>query len=343
MDQNVRKMIYGLPKIELHRHLEGAVRLTSLLEIAQESDDELREMTLERLRPYVQMIPGQPHTAQQFLSKFHVLRQFYRSEEVIKRLTREVVIDAANDNVRYMELRFTPKALSNVVECSFYDVAAWVCEAVSDVTATHDIMVKLLVSMNRHEGVRLGEEIIDVALALKLHGVVGIDLAGQEQGYSCKPFAKVFERAREEGLRVCVHAGEWDGPQSVREAVEYLGAERVGHGVRALEDPDTIDLLLERDIALEVCPTSNVLSGVVADFASHPLPQMLERNMRTTINTDDPLICDISLSDEMVVAVEHLNLSVEVLKRQTMVAANAVFLPELEKMKLVARFGEWLS
>jgi adenosine deaminase len=343
MEDRLLRMARALPKIELHRHLEGSLRLETLLAIALEYRLTLPSFSMEGLRPFVQMMPGEPRSWQQFLSKFSVLRQFYRSRQVIQRVTREVIADAAADNVRYMELRFTPQALNNLMHCDYSDIVEWVCDAAAEAAHMYHIQCALILSMNRHESVQIGAEVVETAIRFRERGVVGVDLAGQEANYPAAPFAPVFERARAAGLYLTVHAGEWAGAESVREAVEGLRPDRIGHGVRALEDAGVVDLLRERGTALEVCPTSNVDSGTVPEYAAHPLRPLYDQGVRTTINTDDPLISNITLSDEYAAAMRHLGFTLDDLKRHILVAAESAFLPQEGRAGLVERFTAWFS
>ena len=206
-----------------------------------------------------------------------------------------------------------------------------------------DIEVRLILSMNRHESVEIGESVLAAALNFRDRGVVALDLAGNEHDFPAEPFWGLFEHAKESGLGVTIHAGEWGGASNVREAVERLHADRVGHGVRAIEDPALIEWLIERGTVLEVCPTSNIQSGVVLDWAHHPLKQLFVNQVLTTINTDDPLVSNITLSDEIVRVVEDMGLGLENMKRQTLTAAQAAFLPEDERSALVAKFEALLT
>ncbi len=342
-DDALRDSIRALPKIELHRHLEGAVRLNTLVELAHEFGIMMPEDGVDMLRPFVQMMPDEDRNSQHFLGKFQTIRQFFRSPQVIQRVTREAIEDAAADNVKYFELRFTPRALSNILNCSYYDVISWVCSSVAETSAELDIEVRLILSMNRHESVEIGEHVLAAAVEYRDHGVVALDLAGNEGSFPAEPFWGLFGRARELGLGITIHAGEWGGPANVREAVERLGATRIGHGVRSIEDPELVDWLVERGTVLEVCPTSNIQSGVVADWSHHPLAELVRRQVLTTINTDDPLVSDITLSDEIIHAVEDMSLDLEDVKRQTLIAAQSAFLPDHERAALVAKFEALLE
>ena len=333
-------VLHNLPKVELHRHLEGSLRIETLLSIALEYDITLPSVTAETLRPYVQLMPDEPRSMQQFLSKFAILRQFYRSEAIIKRVTREVIADAAADNIRYMELRFTPKALNNIVNRDYKEVINWVCEAAREAASANNIKVGLIVAMNRHESLDIALNAFEAALALREQGIVGVDLAGQEANYPVSLFRSLFERAQAEGLGITIHAGEWAGPESVRSAVE-VGATRIGHGIRTIEDPELVQLLVERGIVLEVCPSSNVDSGAVLSLKDHPLEKLYTAGVRTTLNTDDPLISGITLSDEFARVMAQTALTLNDLKRMQILGARAAFLPSSERTALAVQFENW--
>jgi adenosine deaminase len=334
--------IQAMPKIELHRHLEGAMRLSTLVEIARDIDFEMPEYEVETLRPFVQMMPYEPRTWQNFLGKFRTLRQFYISPNVIRRIAAEAVIDAALDNIKYMELRFTPKALSNITKASYHDTIRWVCETATDTARDYDIDVRFIISMNRHEDVEIGAQVIEAAIDTMSLGVVGIDLAGIELDYPVYPFVDVLKRGRDAGLHITLHAGEWDGAHSIWDAVSFAGAHRIGHGIRAVEDTGVIEVLRENEIPLEVCPTSNVDSGVVVDYGSHQLPLLWDAGVKVTLNTDDPLVSGISLTDELVRVVERLPFTLDDIKKMTINAAEASFLPENERRRLIRRFQQSL-
>ena len=342
MADSLFETVRAMPKIELHRHLEGSLRLDTMVEIARKHKFEMPEYSVEGLRPLVQMMPGEPRTWQNFLAKFRAIREFFLSPDVIQRITREAVIDAADDNVNYMELRFTPKALCNLVKWSFHDAVSLVCDTVAETAAEYDIDVRLIVSINRHESIEIGEETTRAAIDHRDRGVVGLDLCGMETGHPAYPFRGQFKEAREAGLRITLHAGEWEGPESVWDALSNIGAERIGHGVRAIEDHGIINVLKGLGIVLEVCPTSNVDSGVVADIRSHPLPRLIANGVKTTLNTDDPVVSGIQLSDELYRVVKYMSLTIDDVKQQVLMAAQSAFLPEDEKAALVAKFEGWL-
>jgi adenosine deaminase len=331
-----------LPKVELHRHLEGSLRLATLLDVARKHGMTM-PANVVRLSRLVQIQDEEPFTFETFLGKFNNLRMFYRSPEVIDRVTREAIEDAAKDNIRYMELRFTPVALSRAERFPLNDVMDWVCASAKEGAKKYGVMDRLIVSVNRHESVELAEQVIWQAVSKKDKGIVGVDLAGNEAQFPARPFLPVFNEARQAGLKITMHAGEWVGPQNVREAIEMYETSRIGHGVRVMEDQFTTALARERKITFEVCMTSNYQTGVVKLLPAHPAPAMLAAGLDVTFNTDDPSISQITLGNEYRVAAEDLKIGKDVLKQRVLAAAQASFLPDSDKKKLVESLKKELS
>jgi adenosine deaminase len=332
----------ALPKVELHRHLEGSLRLDTMLDIANQHGLTIPADVL-RLSTLVQVQEEEKYTFQNFLAKFNTLRLFYRSPDVIHRITREAIEDAAKDNVKYMELRFTPVALSRAERFPLHDVIDWVRTGAMESAEKHGMVVKLIASVNRHEGTELAEQVAWLAAEHIDDGIVAMDLAGNEADFPSQPFYGIFKEAKQAGLHITIHAGEWGPAYNVREAIEDIGAERIGHGVRVLEDESIVALARERGTAFEVCVTSNYQSGVVESLDTHPLMKMLDSGLNVTINTDDPSISRITLSHEYYAACTDLNMPQNTLKQRIVAAAQAGFLPEPEKINLVKQFKKDLK
>jgi adenosine deaminase len=338
-----RRLFAELPKVELHRHLEGSIRLQSLIEIAKQYDLDVPYRTLDELRRHVQIMPDSPPDSGHFLSKFNVIRRFFCAPDVIRRLAREAVEDAAADNVKYMEMRLTPNALAKMRNFSFHDVVLWVWEGTKEGQQGKDIQVRLILSMNRHESVIEGERTLRVAIDFRDRGVVGLDLAGQEAGFPASPFYGLFAEAHKAGLGITVHAGEWHGPRNIRDAIETMHAQRIGHGVRIVEDNKVVQLARDLGTTFEVCPTSNIQSGVFSAPHHHPLRDMNQLGLKTTINTDDPAISNVSLTDEYVLATEKLGLTFDDIKRAIIYAAQGAFVPPDERSALVTSLNGVLT
>jgi adenosine deaminase len=322
-----------LPKIDLHRHMEGSLRLETLAEVAHEHGVNLPSYNIEELRPYVQFTDDVPDFYN-FLGKMELLRQFYSAGEAVERIAYEAVADAAHDNIQYLELRVSPAGKKIRPE----EVMRNVTTAVEKAIKEYPIQVRLLITIVREFGVKVAEEILELALAYQEQGVVGLDLAGHEETHSALPFADIFHKAHKAGLGVTIHAGEVGDATNVRQAVEVLGAHRIGHGVRAIEDHRVVRLLRERNVALEVCPTSNLQTGVTRAFAQHPMRDLYHLAVPVTINTDDPSISDTTLTDEYLVVVLGMGLAVRDIQQMILNAAQAAFLPPDEKQALIQQF-----
>lgn len=321
-----------LPKVELHRHLEGSLRVPTMMEIVRAHEMDVKNTGY--LRPLVQVDHQEPYTFENFLSKFGTLRLFYKSPDIIKRISWEAVEDAALDDVRYMELRFTPVALSRAEGFPMAQVVDWVIDSVHQAAEHFQVMVRLIISFNRHESQELAREALDIALNRQKDGIVGIDLAGNEADFSAAPFRDLIQEARQGGLRITIHAGEWNGAENVRQAIEDLGADRIGHGIRVMEDPDVVALARERGLPFEVCVTSNFHSGVVDDLSNHPIKSMIDSGLNVTINTDDPSISRINLSSEYQTVHKDLGISMDMIGTRVKAAAQGAFLPDGLRSKL---------
>ncbi len=338
----ILKNYRALPKVELHRHLEGTLRLDTMLDIARQHGITIPADIL-RLSNLVQMQEEEKYTFQNFLAKFNTLRLFYRSPEAIHRITCEAIEDAAKDNVKYMELRFTPVALSRAERFPLHDVIDWVITSTDEAAKKFGVTVRLIASVNRHESHELAEQVAWLAAEQKDRGLIAMDLAGNEAEFKSEPFYGVFKEARQAGLHLTIHAGEWGPAANVKEAIEVMGAERIGHGVRVLEDDQVVALAKERGTVFEVCVTSNYQTGVVPELEAHPLGAMLKAGLNVTINTDDPSISRITLSQEYHTVCESLGLSMDTLKERIVAAARAAFLSDDERDKLVKQLRKELK
>ncbi len=341
--KSLREWALELPKIDLHRHVEGSLRLNTLADIALEHGIDLPSYDIEQLRPYVQMTEDVPDF-HRFLEKFQLLRRFYTSKEAVQRITREAIFDAASDNIKYLELRFNPVALARIQNFPLHEVVAWVEEATAQAQESKQgIRTCLILQIGREEPMRTANEIVDIAIDRFGPLVRGIDLAGDEVNYPAHLFTEQFRRAREAGLNITAHAGEAVGARSVHEAVTCLGARRIGHGIRAVENSDVVRMVYENEIALEVCPTSNIHTGVVRGLKQHPLIDLFNLRLRVTLNTDDPSVSATTLSNEYVTAITAIGLKRKFAYRALRHAVDAAFLPPEEQNWLRDSFREWLA
>jgi adenosine deaminase len=330
---SLHQTLSDLPKIDLHRHLEGSLRLSTLLEIAQTEDIDAPqdEKGLQRL---VQMHPADVRSPAVFLGKFVPLRSFYRSPKLIQRYVREAIADAAADRVIHLEMQFTPTTLARLQAFALADIMDWVTEAAKSAAEEHGVSLGLIAGVNRHDPVEQAEIVAQLAVDRLDKGIVGVGLAGNEVDFSAEPFEDIFREIRSSGLRTTVHAGEWTGPETIRHAIEKMGAERIGHGISIIEDRDTLALARDRGMVFEVCISSNLDTGIIAEVSEHPLLELILGGLKATLNTDDPGISATTLSAEYALAVEKLGLSITSLKGLILTAAQAAFLGQKHKKRL---------
>jgi adenosine deaminase len=275
----------ALPKIDLHRHLEGSVRFETFVELARETGIDLPKKELRRRTSMKGEKPG----FKRFLSKFELYRGLYPSRDWIERVAFEAAEDAKRDGVVYLELRFSPTHFGRRMQAKGEDVAAWVARG----ARRAGIDVRFIATYGRDFGVKGNEPTTRAVRGTEVFS--GLDLAGDE-AVSALPFVPLFKKLN---LPVTIHAGEAGGPENVRQAIEKFGARRIGHGVRVLEDPAVVLLAKERGVVFEVCPTSELQTGVARSWKTHPARRMKEEfRFHVTLATDDPSICGTDLTTE---------------------------------------------
>jgi adenosine deaminase len=321
-----------LPLIDLHRHIDGSVRLSTILELGKKHGVKLPGATAEQLRPHVQVVERQPGVMA-FIGKMLWMTAVLGDAAACRRIARENVEDAKREGIDYIELRFSPWFMSEPHGLDLNRVVEAVVTGVQEGAQQTGVRVQLIGILSRTYGTEIAHKEL-AALLTQREQIVALDLAGDEANFPPKLFVDHFKRARDVGWRVTVHAGESAGPESVWDALRLLGAERIGHGVRAMEDPALIDHLFENRIGIEANLTSNVQTSTVSDLASHPLREMLAHGLLASINTDDPGVSAIDLPHEFEVAAVQAGLSREQIRQAQANALETAFLSEEEKTDL---------
>jgi aminodeoxyfutalosine deaminase len=317
----------ALPKVELHLHLEGSIAPSTLLALARSQPNSLLPRDEEGLRALYRF-----RDFTHFLEVYRmVCRQLQRAEDFAL-ITRELGASLAAQNVRYAEVTVTPigHVRRGVAPEALFE---GIEQGRAEVEAEHGVRLRWCTDI---DGGRpdLAVETVELVLQHRPAGLVSLGRGGEETPRA--QFGRAFDIARDAGLHSAPHAGEAAGPQSVWDAIDRLGAERVGHGVRCLEDPDLVAELRERRIPLEVCPTSNVRTGVVAGLAAHPLPRLIQEGLVVTLNSDDPPMFGTTLRDEYLTTAQVLSVGAAGLAHLARNAASAAFLPQAEAQALVA-------
>ncbi len=325
----------ALPLCELHRHLDGSIRLQTILELADQHGISLPADDAEGLAPYVHIDESAPGLMA-FIARFQYLSEVLVDADACRRVAYENVEDAQREGIDYIELRFSPWFMA---ERHGLDPGA-VMEACADGirAAERDTGVKanIIGILSRTYGSETCLRELEAILAHR-DSVVAVDLAGDEAGYPAAMFREHFRRVREAGLHTTIHAGEADGPASVWSALRDLDAERIGHGFRAIEDPALVDYLAGQGIGLECCPTSNLHISAVPDYASHPIRRLAEAGVRFCLNTDDPGISNIDLAHEYEIAAPAVGLSPARIRQAQLDALEMAFLSGAEKDALRRR------
>ncbi len=322
-----------IPLIDLHRHLEGNIRISTILDLARQHNMDLPGWDEESLRPYVQVQSQQPGVMA-FLEKFTLPMRMLVNLEACRRIAFEAVLDAATEGIDYIELRFSPWFMAESHSLSPQGVVEAVLDGVQAGKIESGIQAKLLGILSRTYGPEIAMKELEALLPFAAQ-IVGLDLAGDEANFPADLFQRHFERAREVGWKATIHAGEAAGAESVWQSIKVLGAQRIGHGLAIVEDLVLMDYLFERQIGIEANLTSNVQTSSVADYASHPLKTFLENGLCASINSDDPGISGIDLRYEYEVAAPKAGLSVAQIRQAQLNAVESAFLTPREKQNLV--------
>jgi adenosine deaminase len=319
----------ALPKVELHRHLEGSLRLQTLIDLAALHGRALPATSLAGLRKHAQVLEPMG-SLQEVLDAFDLFQDAFRSLDAVERLTYEAVEDAALDGVCLLELRFSPGFMAEPAGLDWDEMMARVLRGVERARAKYDIVVGLIAIVSRSLGPISARDTVAFTLNWRDH-LVGFDLADAEEAYPAKAFAAEMGPLFAIDMPITVHSGENVGPDHIRTSVDVLHARRIGHGVSIVRDSELVERFIEEGLALEMCPTSNLRTRAVDRLEAHPAAHLLERGACVTLNSDDPGLFDITLSGELALAQERLGFSASMLLSCTRNAMDASFVSEAEK------------
>jgi len=324
-----------IPLCDLHRHLDGSIRLQTILDLADQHGIKLPANDVEGLAPYVHIDESEPGLMA-FIARFKYLIEILVDADACRRVAYENVIDAKNEGIDYLELRFSPWFMAERHGLNSQEVVEACLDGMRAGERDTGVRANAIGILSRTYGAETCHKELDAILACR-DGIVAVDLAGDEAGYPAAMFIEHFKRVRDAGLHVTIHAGEADGPQSVWSSIKDLGAERIGHGFRSGEDPELVDYLIEQGIGLESCPTSNLHISAVANYAEHPIKRLADEGVKFCLNTDDPGISAIDIAHEYEVAASAVGLSVEQILQSQIDALEMAFLSANEKSELLVK------
>ncbi|QIK67596.1 adenosine deaminase [Nocardioides sp. HDW12B] len=335
-----RRDLSTLPKAHLHLHFTGSMRHGTLVELAERDGVVLPEALVDDWPP--QLSAADEKGWFRFQRLYDVARSVLRTEDDVRRLVREAAEDDARDGGRWLELQVDPSGYA----AKFGGITAMtelVLDAARDAAATTGVGIGIVVAANRTRHPLDARTLARLAVQYADAGVVGFGLSNDERRGDTRDFARAFRIARDAGLRAFPHAGELVGPANIRVAVEELGADRLGHGVRAAEDPALLAHLVQRGVALEVCPTSNVSLGVYSDLTSVPLPTLLAAGATVALGADDPLLFGSRLVGQYAAMRAAHDLDDATLAELARMSVRASSAPDSLKTELLAAVDAWLT
>ena len=321
-----------LPLLDLHRHLDGNIRPETIWQLATKNSIVLPATQFSDFIPHVQ-IQGSESDLLAFLKKLDWGVAVLKSLDDIKRVAFENVEDAFNAGLNYAELRFSPYYMSMNHKLNIADVVAAVIDGTNAGMKAFDIKINLIGILSRTFGVKQCQLELDALLTHK-ESLIAIDLAGDEYNFPGELFVEHFKKVRDAGLQVTVHAGEAGGAASVWQAINELGATRIGHGVATIEDEKLMSYMVNNNIAIESCLTSNYQTGTVTDLSQHPLKTFLSHGIKACLNTDDPAVQGIEIKNEYLVAQQVLKLNDKDISQLQQNAIDVSFLSEHDKKAL---------
>lgn len=327
-----RTLLEQLPKAELHCHLDGSLRPSTMLDLAREYKVAMPRDDAEALGDF--MLVRDAANLEDYLTRFDTTLSVMQTADSLDRVAYELAEDAAREGVRYLEVRFAPilnirggLSLGEAVEAPLRGLA----RAERD----HGIVARVLVCSLRHLPPNTSMELARLAVAYKSHGVVGFDLAGGEAGHPASAHADAFNYAHAHDLACTCHAGEGDGADSVRQAVHGCCAQRIGHATRLIEDESLTNYVNDQRIALEICLTSNVQTRAASSYEAHPLRQYFDRGLNVVLNTDNRLMSGVNLVDEYLHAARELDFTFDELARMAINGFESAFIPLAERQLLI--------
>ncbi|MHA4987522.1 adenosine deaminase [Cetobacterium somerae] len=321
-----------LPKIELHCHLDGSVRPETIIELAKIEGVDLPTSNIEKIKNIL-IAPMECTSLNEYLERFQVPVAIMQSKESLKRVAYELMEDSAKENIKYIEIRFAPLLHTNKGLTS-EDIIQSVLEGIKEGEKNYDIKGNLILSFLRHMPAETIYEVIEIGKKYLGQGVVAIDLCASEEKGFCEKFIKPFLLGKNYGYRVTIHAGETGIGENVFDAIQILRAERIGHGIHIKNCKEAYELVKEKNIFLEMCPTSNVQTKAVNSFDAHPILDFHRDGIKVTINTDNRTVSNTTLTNECHVIKENFEIDLDTYKNIYFNSVDAAFTDCQTKEKL---------
>ncbi|MBN2979805.1 adenosine deaminase [Cohnella algarum] len=330
------ELLRRLPKTDLHIHLDGSLKPSTLVELAQAQGIELPASGGEGMRPYM-TVGDECASLVDYLSKFHWASKVLHTAEALERAAFELAEQAAEHGVRYVEVRLGPQ-LHREKGLAVDEVLLAAVRGLARGEAAFGVKGRVIAACLRNHSVAANREVVEAAVRLRDQGVAAVDLAGPEAGHPPEAHRDAFAPALQAGMPITIHAGEAAGPESVRGALEALGANRIGHGVRTKENPALLALVRERRVPLEMCPVSNIQTKAAADWESYPIRDYFDQGLFVTVHTDNMTVSNTDMTKEYAVLIDKYGFTMPEIGRLILNGVEAAFLDETEKAELRKEF-----
>jgi len=337
---SLASFIQAMPKVELHVHLEGSTRPATLLELARRNGARLPATTLDELREFYRFTDFE-----HFINVYGTIIDCLRTPDDFALIAEQFGATMAEQNIRYAELTWTPISHVGRTGYSFEQLLGALNRGRERARELYGVQMRWITDIVRNAYGRTEDGSVTAEMAVwgREHGVVALGLGGFEPGFPPELFAEPFAYALANGLHSVPHAGEALGPESVWGALRALKAERIGHGIRAIEDPELVAYLAEQRVPLEVCPTSNLRTGVVASAAEHPIRRLWDAGVYVTVNSDDPPMFGTTLTDEFLLLARQWSFDAGEIEQLVLGAVRAALLPPDERERLEHEFEAELA
>lgn len=333
MIQLDRNLVHQLPKAEIHCHLDGSMRIATIMDLAQQQGVKLPVDNEEGLRKILEVGMNVADLVE-YLKPFDVTVSVLQTAEALMRATYELGEDCAAENVRYLEIRFAP-ILHTQKGLRLHEVINAVLKGKERAERDFNIKIGIIISSIRHNDPQESLMSAELAVAYKNNGIAGFDLAGAEQNYPVKDHQEAFKLINDNNINISVHAGEAYGPESIHQAIHLVNANRIGHGTRLRENGDLLNYVNDHRIPLEMCITSNLQTRAVKNIQDHPFRFYLDLGLRVTLNTDNRLISSTTLTNEYMLAVNSFNLGVKEICTLILNGFKSAFLPYAQKVDMI--------
>jgi len=336
-----REFIQSLPKAELHCHLDGSMRVQTIIDLAKEQGVKLPSMDAKKLKGHVSVIDDSI-TLPKYIKMFDYTLSVLQTPEALERTAYELVEDVHKDGVIYLEVRYSPILHTSKGMSEMQSVDA-VLRGLKKGEKEFDVKSAVIVCGIRSISPESSYKLAELSVAYKNKGVVGFDLAGVEENFPAKDHKEAFYLIRNNNINTTIHAGEDYGPESVHQAVHYCGANRIGHGVKLKQDGDLLNYVNDHRIPLECCLSSNLQTGSVDKIENHPFKFYYDYGLRVTLNTDNTLVSNTTLTDEYMLAIKTFHLTMKDIKEIIINSFKSTFIGHRERTILIKEIAQKLD